>query len=594
MLPAKSFILFIAKIVKKFSFLLLAIVLASTFSALVGSLGIFSLAPVVELFLKTDVKSSSIITQYFVETFQKLGIPVTAISFLVVFLVMLIIKNALLTFTRYVIARTQFAVMRSLVNETYTMFFKARWHFFSSNRQGVLLNTLNNQISNVGGAFAAVGDLFSGLLRTMFYLAIPFMICWQATLVSLILGVLISIPLQFLAGIGYHLGKKITRATNDYLDVLHETLSAAKLILGFGNYHKHTPEVDHRFYQYRTAMVKSQILGNVLHFLYEPLLVGVLLVTLYLTFYRYAVPISEALVMYYAFYNLMQLLGQMNHTYHIILNRFPSYEQVDHLQSLARQHVQPTGTHPFIELKEAIVLQNIWFSYPNQPPVLQDMNVVISKGKMTAFVGGSGVGKTTLLDLILGFYEPDQGTVIIDDIPLQEYDIWSFRRRLGFVPQDTILFNTSIRENLLWGNDKATQQEVDEICKLANAYDFIMDLSDGYDTVVGDRGVRLSGGQRQRIALARAVLRKPELLLLDEATSSLDSQSERLIQEAIEKIAKETTVVVIAHRLSTIIRADHIYVLDKGSIVGEGTFNELLESNRVFNRMVELQKLEST
>jgi ABC-type multidrug transport system fused ATPase/permease subunit len=218
--------------------------------------------------------------------------------------------------------------------------------------------------------------------------------------------------------------------------------------------------------------------------------------------------------------------------------------------------------------------------------------MTIKKGAMTAIVGESGSGKSTLIDLLIGFYRPDKGEILADKKPLQELDIYSFRRHIGYVPQDTILFNDTVINNLLWSNEKATEKEIVEVCKLANADEFIVNLSDGYDTVVGERGVKLSGGERQRIALARALLRKPELLILDEATSALDSRSELLIKSAIENIAHKTTLVVIAHRLPTIINADSIYVLQDGCIIEQGRYQELILKDGKFNDMVKYQGLD--
>ena len=215
----------------------------------------------------------------------------------------------------------------------------------------------------------------------------------------------------------------------------------------------------------------------------------------------------------------------------------------------------------------------------------------ILKGKMIAIVGQSGSGKTSIVDLIMGFYEPDAGEITIDDISLKDFNINSYRKKIGYVPQDSVLFNTTIRDNLLWANDYATEEEIEYACRQANAYEFIEELPLKYDTVVGDRGVRLSGGQLQRIALARAIIRKPALLIMDEATSSLDTNSERLIQEAIEGIAKNTTVIVIAHRLSTIINSDYIYLFKNGNIIEEGTYQALLDKKSEFYNMIQLQKL---
>ena len=200
---------------------------------------------------------------------------------------------------------------------------------------------------------------------------------------------------------------------------------------------------------------------------------------------------------------------------------------------------------------------------------------MVPRGKMVSLVGGSGAGKTTIIDLMLGLHLPDEGQVLLNGESLERYDMKSYRDRVGYVPQEPQLFNTSIRENLLWVAPDATDDDIWRACRLANAEQFIGELDNGLDTVLGDRGIRVSGGQRQRLALARAIIRKPDLLILDEATSALDSESERLIQQSIDILSKEITMVVIAHRLSTIRNADYVYVLNGGKVVEEGAYNEL-------------------
>jgi ATP-binding cassette subfamily B protein len=295
----------------------------------------------------------------------------------------------------------------------------------------------------------------------------------------------------------------------------------------------------------------------------------------------------------YAFLRLLPMIGGFTSTKHAIVNFYPSYEQVASMNRLACGNAQKTGGSVFNRIDDGIEYRGVSFSYPGHNPVLNDINITIKKGEMTAIVGESGSGKSTLIDLLIGLYEPDKGKILADKKPLQEFDIYSFRRHIGYVPQDTVLFNDTVKNNLLWSNEEASGKEIIEVCKLANADEFIMNLSDGYDTVVGERGVKLSGGERQRIALARALLRKPELLILDEATSALDSRSELLIKSAIENIAHKTTLVVIAHRLSTIVNADIIYVLQKGRIVGQGTSAELLNNDANFSHMAQLQGITS-
>jgi ABC-type multidrug transport system fused ATPase/permease subunit len=321
-----------------------------------------------------------------------------------------------------------------------------------------------------------------------------------------------------------------------------------------------------------------------------PLGVFVLAIALF-SGYKFSVPVSELVVIVYAFSRIIPLLGSITAQKNSLSNFFPSYEQVMSLRQDAHQLKQKTGTKIFSGLDQGITIDGLSFSYNGGQLILEDIHAQIPKGKMIAFVGKSGTGKSTFVDMIMGFNEPLKGRVAVDGIPLQDFDIHSYRRRIGYVPQDSILFNMTIRDNLRWANESATDKEIKEACQIANAAEFIERFPEGYDTIVGDRGVRLSGGQIQRIALARAVLRKPDILILDEATSNLDTESERLIQQAIENIAKRTTIIAIAHRLSTIINTDYIYVLENGRIVEEGTYGQLVKKNGLFNQMVNSQKL---
>jgi len=252
---------------------------------------------------------------------------------------------------------------------------------------------------------------------------------------------------------------------------------------------------------------------------------------------------------------------------------------LDMIQQLLRTDNKPylqNGYRAFGGLQRAIELRTVDFGYDAQSIVLKDVTLTIEKGKTIALVGSSGAGKSTLADLIPRFYDVTQGNILLDGVDLREFDINSVRRRMAIVSQETFIFNASIRENVAYGSEGATQVEVEAAVQMANADEFIRDLPDGYDTVLGDRGVRLSGGQRQRIAIARALLRNPEILILDEATSALDSVSERLIQASLEKLSVGRTVIAIAHRLSTIANADKVVVMDQGRIIEQGTYQELL------------------
>jgi len=301
--------------------------------------------------------------------------------------------------------------------------------------------------------------------------------------------------------------------------------------------------------------------------------------------------LSTLLITLYALKTGAELLYQTTSEHNQILSFAPSLEQFNRLRDEAQRLEQPSGSNRRITFRKGVSFKNISFAYPKQDPALQGVSIEIPKGKMTAIVGRSGSGKTTLIDILMGFYEPQTGQTWVDDTPLGKFDIHAWRQRIGFVPQDPFLFNATLRENLLWANEEASSREIANACAQAHVTEFVDRFPKGLDTLVGDRGVRLSGGQRQRIALARALLRKPLILVLDEATSSLDSHSERMIQEAVEQVSKSITVVVIAHRLSTIRGAECIYVLEGGRMVESGSFDELIQKSGEFSRTAQLQGL---
>jgi ATP-binding cassette subfamily B protein len=231
-------------------------------------------------------------------------------------------------------------------------------------------------------------------------------------------------------------------------------------------------------------------------------------------------------------------------------------------------------------LQEGLRFKEASFSYPGRKAALEGVSMQVRKGQMTALVGQSGAGKTTVVDLMLGLYENSGGSILLDGKELGEFNLNSYRQRVGYVPQDPQLFNTTVRENLLWSAPEAGEQDIWQACRLANAEQFAHELPQGLETILGDRGVRLSGGQRQRLALARAIIRQPDLLILDEATSALDTESERLIQQSIENLTGDMTIVVIAHRLSTIRNADYMYVLDQGRVIEEGSYRDLTQQSK--------------
>jgi len=578
---------------KKYPFLFVLNILMLTFVCFTQVASTLLIAPVLEVFINPELKDTSSITQGLFKFFNLLDISVTKINILIIFLLFNTLLGASIIVANWLILKTQFAMVRAMAVETFDAFLSSRWHFFSTQRYGSILNTLTREIDNVRNTFAAVGNMLSDILRAVFYVAVPFCISWKITVIAVVLGCVFVLPFMFINRVSYKVGKEITVSSNKVMELIHESLGAAKVILGYGNHLRYVRRFNEVFSRRCDYEVRTYTLKNALPKIFEPLGWVAIIITMYISSEYSKLTIAEMGVIGYAFLRLLPMVAGFTSIKHVIINYYPSYEQVTYMNRLARENIQKTGNFIFNRIDDGIEYKDVSFSFPGHNPVLKDINITIKKGKMTAIVGESGSGKSTLIDLLMGFYEPDKGVILVDKKPLHEFDIYSFRRHIGYVPQDTVLFNDTVRNNLLWSNERATEQEIIEVCKLAYADEFIMNLSDGYDTVVGERGVRLSGGERQRIAFARALLRKPELLILDEATSALDSRSELLIKSAIENIANKTTLIVIAHRLSTIVSADFIYVLQGGRVVEQDTFTELLNKNGNFNNMAQLQGITS-
>jgi subfamily B ATP-binding cassette protein MsbA len=286
--------------------------------------------------------------------------------------------------------------------------------------------------------------------------------------------------------------------------------------------------------------------------------------------------VASLLTFFFVLFRFIPFVQDINGTRAFLSTLHGSANNIKNLLKTDDKNYFQNGHIKFKGLKTSINLVGVDFGYGDENLVLHNITLTIEKGKMTALVGASGAGKTTLADLIPRFYNATEGNVYIDETDIRLFEINSLRSQIAVVSQDTFIFNTSVWQNIAYGTPEATNEQIQEAAKLANALEFILEMPQGFNTQLGDRGVRLSGGQRQRIAIARALLRNPEILILDEATSALDSLSERLIQDSLEKLSVGRTVIAIAHRLSTISKADKVVVLEAGRIVEQGKYEELL------------------
>ena len=338
-------------------------------------------------------------------------------------------------------------------------------------------------------------------------------------------------------------------------------------------------------YQSQFGLIKlSSMVQPIVEGLGATLLVGMVVVSYGLLISTGRLKAAELLTFLFVLIRTTPLVSSLNG---VRVTFISSQGSLGAVTDLLRRDDKPyfkDGKKQFTGLQRSIDFESVDFSYNPGEPVLHDITLSIKRGETTALVGSSGAGKTTLADLLPRFYDPTRGRVLVDGVDLRELKINSLRQKMAIVSQDTFIFNTTVRENIIYGVEDASDSDIYEAAQMANALAFIQDLPLGFETVLGDRGVRLSGGQRQRIAIARALLRNPEILILDEATSALDSVTENLIQESLEKLSKGRTVIAIAHRLSTISGADKVVVMEKGRIVEQGSYQDLLkERGKLWN-----------
>lgn len=456
-------------------------------------------------------------------------------------------------------------------------------------RSGQMLNTLAGESWRAAGAAGQLIELAIIIVTLAMYAGLLLLISWQLTLVTIVAMGLISLLVNRVTRQSARLGRITTRVNGALGNRMVELLSGMPIIRAMVREDHERRRFDHYSRRVERAHFNLNALGASVEPLYETLAATVVVVICYVSLQN-SQNLAALLVFIFVLYRMqprMKLFDAMR-------TRLRSLQGAvaDVNRGLEQLPAEPedSGTVPFAGLGSGIRLANVSFSYNrNDPSALSNVSFDLPAGRTTALVGPSGSGKSTIVKLLLRFYDPTAGSILIDGRPLAGIELRSWRERVAWVSQDLFVFNASVRENIAYGRLDATDKEIVEAAKLAAADEFIRALPRGYDTLVGDSGLRLSGGQRQRITLARALIRNPEVLILDEATNALDAISENLIQEALNRVRRDRTVIVIAHRLSTVRQADQIIMLSQGRLSETGSPDELLAIDGPFASMFKAQ-----
>ena len=484
-------------------------------------------------------------------------------------------------------------VVRDIRNQLYAKITSLPLGFFSEERKGDIIARMTGDVGEIESSIMSSLDmLFKNPILIISYFTALLFISWQLTLFTL---VFVPVFGWFMGFVGRKLKRKSIEAQSlwsDTMSQVEETLGGLRIIKAFCAEEKMNNRFSDINNHYRSSVQRVNIRQQMAHpmseFLGTVLIIIVLWVGGILVLDQQI--LSGPTFIYYLvmLYSIINPLKDFSKASYNIPKGLASMERVDKILKAENTIKEPANPKHISTFEHQIEFRHVSFRYGEQW-VLRDINLVIPKGKTIALVGQSGSGKSTLVDLIPRYYDVQQGEVLIDGINVKDLGIHDLRQLIGNVNQEAILFNDSFIGNITFGVDHATQEQVEQAARIANAHEFIMQSEHGYDTNIGDRGGRLSGGQRQRVSIARAILKNPPILILDEATSALDTESERLVQDALERLMKTRTTVAIAHRLSTIKNADEICVLHEGQIVERGTHDELLKIDGYYKKLHDMQ-----
>ena len=495
-------------------------------------------------------------------------------------------------------------VLRDLRQQLYDKILSLPMGYFTEARRGDVISRMTNDVNEVEASIMSALDiLFKDPIMIIVYLATLLVISWQLTLFVLLL---MPIAIFFIGRIGRSLKRASTKGQEQNAEILSsidETLLGLRVVKGFNAQDK----LRARFMTLINATRATFNRINRRYYLAHPLseFLGTALIAIILWFGGLLIlsdhsTIDASTFIYYLviFYSIINPAKDLSKAAYGIRRGMASLERIDAVLNTKLNILEPSNPQTLKQFQSGIAFNHVHFSYQPDREVLTDINLEVLKGRTVALVGQSGSGKTTLTDLVPRFYDPTEGTISIDGIDIRQFTTHDLRALMGIVCQEPVLFNDTVYNNITFGVDTSQpapngltwQEAVEKAARIANAHEFIAQMPEGYNTVIGDRGSRLSGGQRQRLSIARAILKNPPILILDEATSALDSESEKLVQEALEHLMTERTTLVVAHRLSTIKHADLICVLHEGQIVERGTHEDLYALGGYYTKLVDMQK----
>lgn len=608
----KEFLQVLRRFVPPYKKYLVLTVVFNILSAILNIFSFMAIIPILQILFKTQAASVPAglmdwgsgnmkevminnVNYYIYQMIESMGATTTLLIIGLFLAFMTFLKTGAYFLSSATIIPIRTGVVRDIRNQLYCKITSLPLGFFSEERKGDIIARMSGDVQEIENSIMSSLDmLFKNPILIIFYFATLLVISWQLTLFTLII---VPIMGWFMGFVGRKLKQKSIKAQSlwsDTMSQVEETLGGLRIIKAFCAEEKMNRRFDKINSEYRENIRRVNTRQQLAHPMSEFL--GTVMIVIVLWFGGVLVlnnmTLSGPTFIYYLviLYSIINPLKEFSKAGYNIPKGLASMERVDKILMAESNIKEPEHPVHVTEFKSKIEFRDVSFKY-DQKWVLRHINLTIEKGKTVALVGQSGGGKSTLVDLIPRYYDVQEGEVLIDGVNVKDMGLHDLRSLIGNVNQEAILFNDSFRNNISFGVDNATQEQIENAARIANAHDFIMESEHGYDTNIGDRGGRLSGGQRQRVSIARAILKNPPILILDEATSALDTESERLVQDALEHLMKTRTTVAIAHRLSTIKNADEICVIHEGEIVERGTHEELLAMDGYYKKLNDMQTL---
>ncbi|MGE5403347.1 MAG: ABC transporter ATP-binding protein [Candidatus Saccharibacteria bacterium] len=589
--------LLIKDIWNKFNIKATLLVVLMIFNGLTDGLVLAMLLPLLNMLLKNGDQQTGTIVSFVGRIFSAVGLPLNLLFMIGVIISLALIQNLIFLLQSWLAARLQHFYSSTWRQLLFSSYMKASWPFFVGNRLGDLANSLIGECDRVGGSFYLAFQIISASIVTLVYIGLSMAISWQITSALMLGGLILFFLVKGLLKQGYSIGKQISRLGDELHSKVNEFISGAKIIKATSTEELARTRFGEVTSDLRTLYFWSSFNPNILKALFEFSAIAMLCLLLYLGTQFLKINAVNILVITAVFVKLVPRLFSLQQNIQLFGLYIPGLETTTHMLEFAEGFEEnlddEAADRPLFKQGVDVTIKNLSFSYGDNE-VLSNVNLKIPQGKMIGIVGGSGAGKSTLVDCILRLVDISPDSITVNQTSLHDLPLRAWRRSTGYVPQETFLFHDSIGHNILWGAGHLKLDDMINAAKMANIHEFVSGLPNGYDTVVGDRGVRLSGGQKQRIGLARALVNSPFLLILDEATSALDSESEQYVLEAIDELHGKMSIVMIAHRLSTVKNADYIYVLEEGRVVEEGSWGELIALNERFKHLWDLQNKDNS